>query len=62
MSVIGDWSTDGHDPYAVRWQVTNDDYSGPDDARQIYWDPNAISAIDGQKGGYVNVDGGWVVH
>jgi hypothetical protein len=34
------------------------DYTGLDDAREVYWDANARSAIDGQAGAYVSLDNG----
>ncbi|MDT7539344.1 MAG: hypothetical protein QOI82_2929 [Actinomycetota bacterium] len=33
------------------------DYSGLSDAREVYWDANATSAIDGKKGAYVSLLG-----
>jgi hypothetical protein len=34
------------------------DHNGVDDVREVYWDPNATSAIDGLRGALRNTDGG----
>ena len=36
----------------------NGDYTAISDARQVWWDPNAPSKIDGKAGAYVDMDGG----
>lgn len=37
---------------AGAWSFADDSYTAPIDTRIIYWDPNAISAYNGQKGAY----------
>ena len=34
------------------------DYTGVSDVREVYWDANATSPVDGSSGAYVNVNGG----
>ncbi len=34
------------------------DYTGNADAKEVYWDPNARSAVDGKAGAYVPLNGG----
>jgi len=34
------------------------DYTALQDAREVYWDPTATSAIDGSPGAYVPLNGG----
>ena len=35
------------------WGFKPHDYTGTDDVREIYWDPNAISHYNGKKGAYI---------
>ena len=35
-----------------------DDYTGNEDAKEVYWDPNARSKVDGKAGAYVPLNGG----
>ena len=42
----------------VKFGETGDDYTAISDAREVYWDPNRISEIDGKAGSYMPVDGG----
>jgi hypothetical protein len=34
------------------------DYTGYEDAKEVFWDPNARSAVDGKAGAYVPLNGG----
>ena len=34
------------------------DYTGNEDAKEVFWDPNARSAVDGKSGAYVPLNGG----
>ena len=53
----GGWR-DGHNPKRALVQFGKGDYTALSDARQVWWDPNAPSKIDGKKGAYVDMDGG----
>jgi hypothetical protein len=55
--VGGDGSGDGGEP-REGIGFAADDHTGIDDMREIYWDPNAISPGDGQRGAVVSSDGG----
>lgn len=45
------------EPAAVTWRFGPGDYSANEDLKEIWWDPNRVSQIDGQPGGYVCEDG-----
>jgi len=34
------------------------DYTGYEDNKEVYWDPNARSVVDGKSGAYVPLNGG----
>jgi hypothetical protein len=34
------------------------DYTGYEDAKEVFWNPNARSAVDGKSGAYVPLNGG----
>ena len=34
------------------------DYTGNEDGKEVFWDPNARSAVDGKAGAYVPLNGG----
>ena len=53
----GGWR-DGQNPKRARVQFGKGDYTALSDARQVWWDPNAPSKIDGKNGAYVDMDGG----
>jgi hypothetical protein len=53
----GGWR-DGHNPMRARVQFGKGDYTALSDARQVWWNPNAPSKIDGKNGAYVDMDGG----
>ena len=42
----------------IKFGEADDDYTAISDAREIYWDPNRPSEIDGKAGSYMPVDGG----
>ena len=44
-------------PYGT-WGFGPNDYSTSDDAREIHWVPNTVSALDGVAGAYVDSNGG----
>jgi len=54
----GGWEASNHDPHVIMAKFGPGDYTGLQDAREVYWDPNAISKIDGQPGAYVSINGG----
>lgn len=37
---------------------TASDHNGVDDVREVYWDPVAVSSIDGKSGALRDSDGG----
>ncbi len=41
-----------------RWSFSPTDYTASDDAREIYWDRNALSAFNNKPGRYVTLNGG----
>lgn len=47
----------GDRPGSVLVKYGPGDYGAISDAREIYWDPTAVSKIDGQAGAYVTVSG-----
>ena len=44
------------DPLVPEWKFGPDDYSAHQDAKEVYWDPNAPSPIDNKPGSYVCVN------
>jgi hypothetical protein len=54
---IGGWAKT-HDPKQTLVKFGRGDYTAVSDAREAYWDPNAVSTIDGKKGAYVALNGG----
>jgi hypothetical protein len=54
----GGWAQTGGDQYVYRVEFGKGDYTALSDAREVYWDPNAKSAIDGKAGAYVPLNGG----
>jgi hypothetical protein len=57
MPGFGSWQAK-HDPRLWFTKFGTDDYTAISDARQVYWDPNAVSAVNGKRGAYVALDGG----
>jgi hypothetical protein len=53
----GDGSGDASGP-REGFGFTATDHNGVDDVREVYWDPDATSPLDGRPGALVNVDGG----
>jgi hypothetical protein len=58
MPADGGWEASGHKPTVVLNKFGQNDYTGVSDTREIYWDANAVSPVDGSNGAYVNVNGG----
>lgn len=40
------------------WTYGPNDYTGTADVKEVYWDPNARSRVDGKAGAYVPLNGG----
>jgi hypothetical protein len=57
MPGFGGWQT-RHDPRLWLTKFGPDDYTAISDVRQVYWDPNAVSGINGRRGAYVALDRG----
>jgi hypothetical protein len=57
MQGFGSWQQK-HDPRLYFTKFGPNDYTGISDVRQVYWDPNAISAVNGKNGAYVALDQG----
>jgi hypothetical protein len=55
---LGGWQASNHDPHVIMTKFGPNDYTALQDAREVYWDPQAISKIDGQPGAYVSINGG----
>jgi hypothetical protein len=51
------WTT-SRNPNVAFTHFGSGDYTAVSDAKQVYWDANAISPIDGKKGAYVALDRG----
>lgn len=51
------WSR-SHNRYVSWVHFGPGDYTAGSDQKQVYWDANAISPIDGKQGAYVSLDGG----
>ncbi len=45
-----------NDIYLIKFG--KDDYTAISDFREVFWDANAVSTIDNQRGAYVNIDDG----
>jgi hypothetical protein len=54
----GGWEASGHNPNVIMTKFGPGDYTAVSDAREVYWDKNAVSKIDGQPGAYVSINGG----
>ena len=52
MPGFGGWQ-DKHDPRQWLTRFGRDDYTAISDVRQVYWDPNAVSPVNGKRGTYV---------
>jgi hypothetical protein len=53
----GGWD-EVQDPKITYVEFGRGDYTAVSDAREVYWDPKAISKIDGKAGAYVSLNGG----
>jgi hypothetical protein len=47
-----------HDPRVLHILFQRGDYTALSDVREVYWDPNRRSPINGAQGGYVALNGG----
>lgn len=54
----GGWAETGGKPQVRKLSFGPDDYTAYDDSREVYWNPQATSRIDGRRGAYVELDGG----
>ena len=54
----GGWIETGMNPQAFKARWGPGDYTAWDDAKEVYWDPAAVSAFDGKAGTYKVIDGG----
>ena len=54
----GGWEETGHNPVSFRCRYGPGDWTAWDDAREVYYSATERSALDGQPGAYVNVNGG----
>lgn len=57
MPGFGSWQQK-HDPRLWFTKFGSDDYTAISDVRQVYWDPNAVSPINGQRGAYIALEKG----
>jgi len=58
-AVRGGWQESGGNPLYAKIKFADpDDYSGINDAREVYWCQGRISEIDGKPGSYQQVDNG----
>lgn len=58
--LVGGWEETGGNGALVglKWGARPDDYTGIEDAREVYWSSTAISKTDGKQGAYVSTDNG----
>jgi len=56
MPPSGGWATG--DPRIVLSKFGQNDYTGLSDFREVYWSNSRQSPVDGERGGYVDVNGG----
>ncbi|MEY2478591.1 MAG: hypothetical protein QOG87_3906 [Actinomycetota bacterium] len=54
----GGWAASGGNRNVIMTKLGPNDYTAVSDAREVYWDPSAVSKIDGQPGAYVSITGG----
>jgi hypothetical protein len=56
----GGWEGSGHDQrkVLVKFGEEPDDWTAVSDVREVWWDPNRISEVDGRAGSYSPVNGG----
>jgi hypothetical protein len=49
----------GGDGQAGHWQLGPDDYTPVTDLRELWWDPTAVSPVNGEQGSYVDAGERW---
>jgi hypothetical protein len=54
----GGWVKSGKRPDVVLAKFGANDYTWLSDVREVYWSSSAVSPVDGERGAYVNVNGG----
>jgi hypothetical protein len=54
----GGWAETKGDPGVYLIRFGPNDYNAISDIREVYWDRNAVSTIDGKQGAYVDMNGG----
>jgi hypothetical protein len=54
----GGWERTDGDPHIALAQYGRDDYTAVSDAKEVYWDPQAPSGLDGRPGSYVPLQKG----
>ena len=54
----GGWKRTGGDPHIVLSQYGRNDYTAVSDIKEVYWDAQARSRVDGRLGAYVPLAGG----
>ena len=54
----GDWASKGGDPHLTEILFGDGDYTALSDAREVYWDANAVSPVDGSRGAFVALNNG----
>ena len=54
----GGWEASGGNRNVIMTKFGPGDYTGIEDAREVYWDSAATSRIDGQPGAYVSINNG----
>jgi len=57
MPGFGSWQQ-RHDPRLWFTKFGSDDYTAISDVREVFWDPNAVSPVNGQSGAYVPLENG----
>jgi hypothetical protein len=57
MPGFGSWQQK-HDPRLWFTKFGTDDYTGISDVRQVFWNPNATSPVNGNRGAYVPLGNG----
>jgi hypothetical protein len=57
MPGYGSWQQK-HDPRLWFTKFGTGDYTALSDVREVFWDPNAVSGVNGKRGAYVALDNG----
>lgn len=58
MGASGGWGATGGKAEIALWKFGKGDYTWLSDMREVYWDANAVSAVDGERGAYVPLNKG----